>query len=92
MRTGKRLACHRGHVDHVWDLVFTPDDKGLVSASWDKMAILWDVSWLKSTYDSQKDGVSTRDSADGLRELTRFGHEVRRFQSVLPAPHSHTFF
>ena len=82
-----------GHVDHVWDLVFTPDGKGLVSASWDNMIIHWDVSWLESTYDSQKEDVSTQDSAEDLTELSRFiSHKVRRFQPVLPAPHSHTLF
>ena len=76
-RTGKRQAHHEGHVDLVWDPVFTPDGKGLVSASWDNTIIHWDVSWLESTYDSQKEDVSTQDSADGLRRLGRFvGHEV----------------
>ena len=90
---GKILASHQGHADDVWGLVFTPDGKGLVSASWDNMIMHWDVSWLKSTYDSQKEVFSTQDSTGSLRELGRFvGHKVHRFQSVLLAPHSHTLF
>ena len=93
VRTGERLVSHKGHVRHVWGLVFTPDGKGLVSASWDNMIIHWDVSWLESTYDNQEEDVSTQDSTGSLRELSRFvGHEVCRFQSVFPAPHSHTLF
>ena len=93
VRTGKRLASYMGHVHHVCGLVFTPDGKGLVSASWDKIVIHWDVSWLESTYDNQEEDVSTQDSAGGLSELFRFvGHEVFQFKSVLPAPHSHTLF
>ena len=77
VRTGKRLARHKGHVEHVWDVIFTPDGKGLVSASWDNMVIHWDVSWL---YDSEKEDVSSQDSTGGLKGLSRFvGHDVRRF-------------
>ena len=74
VRMGKCIASYEGHAEAVWDLVFT-DGKGLFSASSDKIIIHWDLSWLKSTYDSQMED----DSADGLRELSRFvGHEVRR--------------
>ena len=77
---GKCVASREGHVNTVWDLVFTPEGEGLFSASLDKMVIHWDVSWLKSTYDSQKEDVATKDSTGTLRKLSGFvGHEVRRF-------------
>ena len=75
---GKYVASLWGHVDDVWDLVFSPDGKGLLSAAWDKMVIHWDVSWLKPTYDRQNDDVSTPNSTGGLKEISRFvGHTVR---------------
>ena len=93
LRMGKCLATHLGHGDVVWDLLFTPDGKGLFSSSCDGIIIHWDVSWLSSAYNSEKEDVSTQDSTSGLRELCRFvGHEVRRFQFVHPVPRSHTLF
>ena len=71
-------------------LVFTPDGKGLFSSSRDRMVMHWDVSWLTSTYDDQKEDGSKQDPTGGLRELSRFvGHEVRRLlsQSVLLTTH-----
>ena len=83
---GKCLASG-GYADPTFlrSLVFTPDGKGLL-APWKSAVIQWDVFWLKSTYDSQKDDISTQDLTAGLREISHFvGHEVSRFtRSVLP--------
>ena len=62
----------------------------LLSGSRDTMVRHWDVSWLKSTCDGQKEDVSTQDLTGGLREISRFvGHTVRQLLSllnVLPVP------
>ena len=50
---GKCLPRHRRNVYSAWDLVFTPDGNGLLSASSDNTVMHWDVSWLKSAYDGQ---------------------------------------
>ena len=92
MWIGKCLASG-AHVDAVRGLVFTPDGKGLLSASWDTTDIHWDVSWLKSTYDCWKGDILTQDLTGGLRELSRFiGHEdCRLLNQFFFAPQvSHT--
>ena len=91
---GKCMAKHDGHDDLVRGLVFTPDGNGLLTASWDKMVILWDVSWLKThgdDGDGQKEVISPRDSTGGLTEISRFvGHTVRPlFTLFFSAPLSH---
>jgi len=79
VRIGKCVARQGAHDGVVEDLVFTPDGKGLLSASWDDMVIHWDVSWLESTHgntDIQKEVIPTPDSTGGLIEMSRFvGHE-----------------
>ena len=76
VRLGKCLVNRAVHGDVGCGLVFTPDGKGLISASWDKVVIRWDLSWLKST-DFQKEDSSTKESTDGLKEISRFlGHTV----------------
>ena len=82
VRTGKCEARHKGHDDVVRGLVFTPDGNGLLSASWDKKVIHWDVYWLKSTHkddaDRRKEVISRQDFSGGLTEMSRFvGHKVR---------------
>jgi len=47
-RTGKLVASWGGHSKFVTSLLFTPDGKGLLSGSWDKQVIHWDVSSLSS--------------------------------------------
>ena len=77
---GKRIARQEGHDDIVQHLVFTPDDKGLLSASSDRTVIHWDLSLLKSTQktDGLEEDISTQDLTGGLKEISRFvGHEVR---------------
>ena len=51
----------------------TPDGKGLLSASEESTVVYWDVASLKSTYDGQREDVSTQVLTDGLREISRFG-------------------
>ena len=41
--TGKEVAGLRGHRDRVFGVTFCPAGKCLASASWDRMAKLWDV-------------------------------------------------
>ena len=83
VRMGKCLGHARGgHVDAVQDLVFTPNGKGLLSASRDQSVIHWDVSSLtrrlKLTHLGRKGDISTQDLTYGLEEISRFvGHEVR---------------
>jgi len=48
VRTGKMVTRWRGHCSLVASLVFTPDGKGLLSASWDKQVKHWDVTSLRS--------------------------------------------
>ena len=43
---GKCVPMQGRHSDLVRSLVFTPDGKGLLSASWDKLVIYWDAPWL----------------------------------------------
>ena len=82
-------------------IVFKPDGKGLLSASWDRLVINWDVSLLKSTHedkpDYQKEGSPTQDLTDGLKEISRLvGHEVRRLLGLSFPPllktHTSVFF
>ena len=82
MRTGDYLAMHAGgHIGAVGALAFTPDGNGLFSGSWDSTVTHWDVSSLNSTYDGQKEDISTQDltTGSGLRAISHFlGHRVRR--------------
>ena len=70
-RTLKLLASLGGHADLISGLVFTPDGKGLLSASWDMSVILWDVISLSS--------LGTADPpSSGVAEVSRLlGHTVR---------------
>ena len=78
VRTGKCIAGHPGHNDIVWSLVFTPDGNGLLTGSWDKRVIHWDVSWLELTQWNNTDGQKKDISRQDMMEISRFvGHEVR---------------
>jgi len=69
MRTGKLVTNWRGHRNAITSLVFTPDGKGLLSASWNEV-IHWDVASLRSL------GMADPLSSD-MVEISRFlGHEV----------------
>ena len=72
MRTGKVVKKWRRHPGIVNSLVFTPDGKGLLSASYnDKQVTHWDVASLKSLGNS--DPLSS-----GIVEISSFlGHKVR---------------
>jgi len=71
MHTGKLVKERRRIPGLVNSLVFTPDGKGLLSASWDQQVTHWDVSSLRSL------GMSDPLSSD-LLEISRFlGHKVR---------------
>lgn len=43
MANSKHLRSLRGHLRHVADLDFSPDDKRIVSCSWDWLVKIWDV-------------------------------------------------
>ena len=89
VRMGECIARHGGHNDVVRGLVFTPDGKGLLSASWDNMVIHWDVSWLKPTHGADSHKVlSTR----SLTEISRLvGHKVRFNFVPITLPPSDSF-
>jgi len=65
------LASLGGHANLISSLAFTPDGKGLLSASWDKSVILWDVTSFSS--------LGTADpTSSGVAEVSRLlGHTVR---------------
>ena len=63
----------------------------LLIASWDKMVIHWDMSWLESTHghnaDRKKEVVSMQDSTGDFTEISRFvGNEVRLFSLFCRTP------
>ena len=70
-RTLKLLASLGGHAGFISSLVFTPDGKGLLSASYDMSVILWDVTSLSS--------LGTADPpSSSVTEVSRLlGHMVR---------------
>jgi len=68
MRTGKLVTKWRRHSDLVASLVFTPDGKGLLSASWDKQVIHWDVASL---------GMTDPPSSVSMEIFRLLGHKVR---------------
>ena len=89
-RTGELLETLRGHTNLVWDVAFTPDGRGLVSASVDRTLKYWDVSRLAKGPSSRQNspGVSKHDTLDGKQDVgTRednsacmidfIGHKVR---------------
>ena len=81
VRVGKCVASYQGHDDVVWCLVFAPDGKGLVTGSWDKRVIHWNMSRFESTEcdNSQKGDISRHN----LMEISRFvGHKVRRLSGL----------
>ena len=72
VRTGKLVANWRGHSALVASLMFTPDGKGLLSASWDKSVVYWDVASLRSL------GMADPPSSRMMMEVSRsMGHTVR---------------
>jgi len=71
VRTEEMVASWLGHSHVVACLVFTPDGKGLLSGSWDKQVIHWDISTLTSL------GMADP-PISGMMEISRFiGHAVR---------------
>ena len=76
--TGKLVARWQGHSNLITSLAFTPDGKGLLSGSWDKQVIQWDVSSLSSL------GIGMANSPiPGMVEVSRLiGHTVSRSRSV----------
>jgi len=71
MRTGKVVKERRGIPGLVNSLVFTPDGRGLLIASWDNQVTHWDVASLRSL------GNSDPLTSD-MVEISRFlGHKVR---------------
>jgi len=71
VRTGKMVTRWQGHSDLVASLVFTPDGKGLLSASWDNQVIHWDVASLGSL------GMADALSSDVMEISRLLGHKVR---------------
>jgi len=80
-RTGKLVARWQGHCDEISSLAFTPDDKGLLSASWDDRVILWDVGSLGLL------GMSDSLSSDVVKISSLEGHTVRWSLIILPLSH-----
>jgi len=68
MRTGKLVTKWPGHSGLVASLVFTPDGKGLLSASLDKQVIHWDVASF---------GMTDPPSSDPMEISRLLGHKVR---------------
>jgi len=84
MRTGKLVSRWRGRAGLAGSLVFTPDGKGLLSASWDKV-IHWDFASLGSL------GMANPLSSDTM-EISRFlGHKVSWSRSLFVLLWSYPF-
>ena len=76
----------RGHRNLVASLVFTLDGKGLLSASWDKQVIHWDVTSLGSL-----EMVDPLSSESDMMEISRLlGHKVRSPHSTLRYGNQHS--
>jgi len=75
-RTSELLETLRGHGDKVKSVAFTPDGRGLVSASWDKTVKYWDVSHLANGPSGRPNSpeASKRDSLNGKDVGTREGN------------------
>ncbi|MBM4067930.1 MAG: WD40 repeat domain-containing protein [Planctomycetes bacterium] len=77
--TGKIEATLKGHTNEVWGVAFVPNNRQVVSASWDGVARLWDIksgTEIKS-YKHPKDVNSVAVSRDGNQLLV--GCDNRRF-------------
>ena len=84
MRTGKLVTKWRGHLDTVTSLVFTPDGKGLLSASRDRQVIHWNVTSLGSL------GITDPLSSDIMGISCLLGHKVRSPHSSLRHGNQHS--
>ena len=94
VRMGKLVAGRGLQYGIVKALDFTPDNKGLVTGSWNERVIHWEVSLPESTHDIntafQKIRSTAPSSTIGMREISHFeGHEVRRLSVCFCLPLSH---
>lgn len=69
VRTGTLVSSWQAHSDLITSLAFTPDGNGLLSGSWDKQVIQWDVSSLNT--------LEIRMATPPISEVSRLiGHTV----------------
>jgi WD40 repeat protein len=76
--TGKTITTLQGHSYLVFDLAFSPDNRLLISSSWDGTARLWDLALGKERYTFQGQWSGVAFSRDGASVFTggldRFVH------------------
>ena len=69
VRLAKCVVGHETDMYALWDVVFTPDGKGLFG-TWKQEVLHWDVSWLASTRWDNTDGQ--RKGISGLKSLALY--------------------
>jgi WD40 repeat protein len=91
VQSGKQIHTFTGHLGKVRDLAFSPDGKGIITASEDMTAILWDAQSgqmsFKMNFSAKKGSYNLRNDAgpvwhvgfspDGKRIITGHNKEAR---------------
>jgi WD40 repeat protein len=83
--SGKLETLLKGHDDVIWALAFSPDGKWLISGSFDKTAIVWDVTSHKQLLrlsGHTKAVKAVAFTGDGERAVTGSGDETLRLWSA----------
>ena len=79
VRKGDLVAKWKGHDDGVSSLAFTPDGRGLLTASWDKTIAHWDATSLGPIEHTQRGNAENQEEVNSsVTEISRLvGHTVR---------------
>jgi WD40 repeat protein len=74
-----------GHQNSIYSIVFAPDSKFLISASWDKTLKYWDLSDLTCINKKKDTHGSFKDDNTCVCTRTFVGHEVQLFVGFFPS-------